>query len=163
VTLYVLIIQNPNQKIRIKNFKDEIYFSSFSYCDSDKNYIKKGAISRLNSSVEAEVILDGIHNPHSITSYNDKMFVCSSGSAKVFSFNLDEKILNLEFKGPDAFVRGLLPFEKNLIIGTSYSVGRTDSKFTNIIASLLFFNKKTEKVEKLVIPEFCNNVYSITK
>ena len=140
---------------------NSIFFSSFSYCDSNKNYIKKGVISRFNFDKRAEVLLDGLEQPHSLTSFRRRIYNCSSSSSKIISFDHKEKIVKLEYKGPDTFVRGVLPTDKFLYLGLSNAVGRTNSKFLNDTCALLRFDRKTGETKIFSIPKKYDNLYAI--
>ena len=144
--------------------RNNFFMTSFSYCDSNKNYIQNGAISAFGlSDYKTELFLDGFVQPHSLSFYNDKLYLASSADSKIFSINLNDKSICLEYKGPDVFVKGLLVTGENLYIGLNYSVGRTDSKFVNSEKGILKFNRITGESKKISLPPQSDNVYSIVK
>ena len=142
-------------------FKNNFYISSFSYCNSDGNYIKKGTVSKIDLGKTGSVIIDELVHPHSLTHYNEQLFVCSSKLSQILSFNFKKKDLKLEYKGIDAFVRGLLITDTFFYFGISYGIGRTGSNFNNPINGIFRFDRTTGETKKFPIPENCNNIYSI--
>jgi len=141
--------------------ENKIYISSFSYCDSNKNYIGRGVISVLDELGNAKVLMKDFEQPHSITSYKDRLYLCSSSKSEILSFNPDEKIVKLEHKGVNAFVRGLLVTEKFLYYGISSGSGRTGSKFTNKDTILFRLDESTQEIKRFSMPSFCDNLYSL--
>lgn len=140
---------------------DSLYFTSFSYCKSIENYISRGAVSNLISDSECEIILDCFEQPHSLVYFRDRFYVCSSNLAIVYSFNLQDTIPRIEYKGPDGYIRGLLITDNYLYIGISESIGRTNARFTKQTCRLLRFNKITGETKVISLPSEYNNVYSI--
>jgi len=142
-------------------FDKKIYLSSFTYCDPKKNYIKKGTITRLNFKNGPNILFEGLNDPHSLITFRDRMFICSSSSAQILSFNPNYKDIKLEYKGLDAFLRGILVTDRYLYFGVSYGIGRTDSKITNPIRGVFRFDRNTAETIKISVPDFCNNIYAI--
>lgn len=140
---------------------DSIYLSSFSYCDSQKTYVNKGAISKLNSSNKCEVLIEGISQPHSLYHFDDRVYFCASNMSTVFSVDLLEKNTRIEYKGPNLFIRGLLITRKYFYIGISESVDRTNPIFNNQTAGILRFNRDTGETKLIPIPAGYDNIYSI--
>lgn len=81
-----------------------IYLSSFSSCKSS-NSLENGTISKLNFAGNSSTIITGLDKPHSLKYFKNKLYITSSGTSKIFSY--DSSGMKLEYKGPDAFVRGL--------------------------------------------------------
>ena len=143
--------------------KDRLYLSSHSYCDREKSYVKKGIITKLDEKLHSLDVIEGFEQPHSPFSYKNRLFICSSAIACVMSIDTEEKSIKLEYKGIDAYTRGIVNTEKFLYIGTSFSVGRTNATFNNPNIGVLKFNKRTGDAKYFKIPEKCTNVYSIVK
>lgn len=142
---------------------DKLYISSFSYCNENKKYFSKGAISVINPiTMNAKMIVDKLKHPHSPVIFENRLYVCSSGDAAIFSINLQNNELKLEYKGIDAHARGLYITENYFFLGISHSIGRTKSSFTNPTFGLLKFNKFNGATERFLLPKNCNNVYMIT-
>lgn len=140
---------------------NKMYLSSFSFCDSNKNFINSGVISELDELGNANVLIRDLEKPHSIAPFKDRVFICSSSASKILSFNVDDKTVKLEHKTIDAFVRGLLITEKFMYYGISAGIGRTASQFTNKDSILFRFNKSNDETKKIPIPSFCDNIYGI--
>jgi len=147
-----------NDLCKIEN---KMYLSSFSYCDSEKNFINNGVISELDELGNTHVLIKDFEKPHSIASFKDRVYVCSSSASKILSFNVNDKAVKLEHKAIDAFVRGLLITEKYLYYGISAGIGRTASQFTNKDSLLFCVNKSNGEIKKIPIPSFCDNIYGI--
>lgn len=142
-------------------YENSFYLTSLSYCDPNKNYVKKGVISKLDDNLHAKMIIDKLEQPHSIITFKDRLYVCSSGMAMIFLVDLSDNTMKLEYKGIDAYVRGLLVTQNYLYIGISYSLGRTKSKFTNSTSGLLKFNRRNGETTHMPLPPNCNNIYAI--
>lgn len=161
-------IYNPFQCLHhhhineICEYDGTMYITSFSYCNSDKQYIKNGAIAKLDQEYGARIIIDKLVYPHSPKIFRNKLYVCSSGIASIFSINLSDNSIKLEYKGVDAHIRGLLVTDTYFYIGVNYSVGRTNSKFTNPTYGILQFNRDNGETKRIPLPPNCNNVYSIS-
>ena len=140
---------------------NSLYLLSHSYCDLNKNYIKKGVLSILSTTFQSTPLLDKFQHPHSLHSYNDRLFLCSSAIACIMSISLPEKI-KLEYKGIDAYARGLAVTKNFMYFGNSFSIGRTNSKFINPIFGLLKFNRQNGSTDFISLPEGCDNVYEVT-
>ena len=140
----------------------DLYLSSHSYCDKNKNFIKKGAISKLNSSLETTVINDKTVHPHSICFFNNQLYVCSSGLASIFSINIFNNSTQLEYKGTNAYIRGLLITKLYFYFGMSITKSRSESKFYNLESGILQFNRKTGEVKRIKISDSCDSIYAIT-
>jgi len=147
-----------NDIIMIDN---SMYFTSFSYCKYSRDYTSRGAVSELNKNNECNVILDGFEQPHSLILFRDRFYFCSSNLSTIYSFDLLKKNLRVEYKGPDAYIRGLLITDDYFYIGISESIGRTNSRFNKQACRLLRFNKNTGETTIIQIPSTYNNVYSI--
>jgi|TARA_B110000438_G_C15813170_1_gene650677 hypothetical protein len=146
----------------ICEYGGNLYLSSFSYCDSKKKYFEDGVISKLNpDNCNAEVLLTKLDQPHSPFFFDGRCYVCSSGIASILSFDLIKKSLKLEYKGIDAYTRGLLVTSSFFYLGVSYSLGRTNSKYANPTFGILRFNRLTGETRHIDIPKYCDNVYSI--
>lgn len=145
----------------ICNFNDNFYLSSFSYCEKTNEYKKQGLISRIDFNGNYQMIIDELEHPHSITCYRNKIYLCSSSSSKILSFDLNNNVLKLEYRGPDTFIRGLLPTDNFFYFGISATMGRTDSKTHNEACALLRLDRKTGETKKFSVPSYCNNIYSI--
>ena len=144
--------------------RNNFFMTSFSYCHNNKNFVENGAISSFRlSDYKTELFLDGFVKPHSLSFYNDKLYLVSSADSKIFSINLNDKSICLEYKGPDVFIKGLLVTDQHFYIGMNYSIGRTDSKFVNSVKGILKFNRITGETKKISLPPQSNNVYSIVK
>lgn len=102
-------------------FGNNVYLSSFSFCDSDV-IMENGAITKLNFSGKPDIIANNLDKPHSLKYFKHALYVTSSGSSSIFSINSGEK--NLEYKGPDVFVRGLVVTESYLYLGASLGIGK---------------------------------------
>ena len=137
------------------------YLTSQGYCDSKNNYVKKGSLAKLDDSFNAHTILDKFEQPHSLYFFRDRLYVCSSANAIVYSINLKDKSMRLEYKGVNAYTRGLLVTDNYFYIGTSFSVGRTNSKFTNPNFGILKFNRNNGETTRIDLPPNCNNIYTI--
>jgi hypothetical protein len=138
-----------------------LYMTAFSYCDKNKKYISKGNVSKLNSDFSAEVISDNLEMPHSLYYFRNRLYICSSGLAMVVSLDLNDNSLRLEYKGIDAFCRGILITDNYFYIGYSYSLERTNSKFTNTTSGIIQFNRETGESEKIILPSNINNIYDM--
>jgi len=158
---------NPFNCLHHHNINDicqcngNLYLSSFSYCDGDNRFIEKGAISKLDENCQAQMILDTFEMPHTLYFFRNKLYVCSSANAIIFSIDLRDKSVRLEYKGINAFTRGLLVTDNYFYIGISFSIGRTDSKFTNPNYGILKFNINTGETRKINLPPGSDNVYAI--
>mgnify|MGYP000008060242 FL=1 len=142
--------------------ENSLYLLSHSYCDENKIYIKKGALSKLEpDTFHANVLLDKFQHPHSLFSYDNRLFLCSSTIAGVLSVLLPNKI-KLEYKGIDVYARGLTITQNHIFIGNSFGIGRTNSKFKTSLCGLLKFNRKNGSAIFYDLPSGCDNVYSIT-
>lgn len=143
-------------------FQDQLLMSSLSYCDQEKNYIKKGALSKLDTSnFHAEVLIDKIVFPHSSTVFRDRLFLCSSLTSSIISIDHSLKDIKLEYKGIDVFVRGLVVTDNFFYIGNSQSLGRTNSPFKNPTTGILQVNRKTGETKRIPLPVYCDNIYDI--
>ena len=56
---------------------DSLYLSAHSYCDNGKKYVKKGVLAKLDKNFQASMVFDKFEQPHSIDSYENKIFICS--------------------------------------------------------------------------------------
>lgn len=139
-----------------------LYLSSLSYCDQNQNYIEKGAISRLDSNYKATVITDKLVSPHSLVWFRNRLYICSSANATVLSLDLAKNELRLEYKGLNAFTRGMLITDQFFYIGYSFSMNRTNSRFTNPTFGIIKFDRNTGETTRFELPASYNNVYSIT-
>ena len=139
---------------------EEMFMTSLSYCDENKKYVEKGALSKLDTEFNAKIINNKLRTPHSLQSYKNKLYFCSSSQAALLSMNENEK-LKLEYKGIDAFMRGVLITNDFFYIGYSTSLQRTNSKFVNPLYGILKINKKSGESIKIDLPQEYNNVYSI--
>jgi hypothetical protein len=139
---------------------NSLYLLSHSYCDLEKNYIKKGVLSILSDAFQATPLLDKFQHPHSLHSFHNRLFLCSSGIACIMSISLPERI-KLEYKGIDSYTRGLAVTKNFMYFGNSFSIGRTNSKFTNPIFGLLKFNRQTGITDFFPLPKGCDNVYAV--
>lgn len=139
--------------------ENSLYLSSFSFCESS-NSVESGAISKLNLHGKPIIVATDLNKPHSIKYFKKRLYVTSSGSSEILSFgsNGDKK---LEYKGPDAFVRGLVITENHIYFGTSWGMGRTNSKFTNKYKGVLRFDRTSGETKLTQIPEEYDNVYDI--
>ena len=72
-----------------------------------------------------------------------------------------DKAIKLEYKGIDAYTRGLVVTDKFFFIGFSFSVGRTNSKFVNPNFGILRFDRRTGETKRIPPPLNCDNVYDI--
>ena len=111
--------------------------------------------------MNTEIISNKLEQPHSPYHYRKRLYVCSSSQAIILSMNLQNKTTRIEFKGLNAYTRGLLVTDRFLYIGTSFSLGRTNSKFKNPNYGILKFSKDTGETKKIDLPKQYNNVYSI--
>ena len=145
----------------ICNVGSNLYLSSFSYCDKNKNDIAKGAISTLNVDYGADFFMDGFKKPHSVSYLKGKLYIASSADSSVLSIDPINKTSFLEYKGPDVYVKGLLVTDNNLYVGLNFSLGRTESKFTNDTKGILKVDRKTGEAIKISLPPQSDNVYSI--
>ena len=141
--------------------ENSLFMTSHSYCDTEKNLIKKGAISKIDEKMNVEIISDKLEQPHSLYYFRNRLYVCSSAQALVLSMNKNERKLRMEFKGLNAYTRGLLITDNYFYIGTSFGLGRTNSKFSNPNYGVLKFNRDTGETIKINIPSYCDNVYAI--
>jgi hypothetical protein len=144
----------------IFSIDDELYFSSFSYCQEEK-YFPSGCISKFNFNHVSEILINDLFHPHSLISYENKFYFCSSSASQILSYDVKTNNLHLEYKGPNTFIRGLLPTSTFLYFGLSNTLGRTNSKFNNVLCCILKFNKLTGETTKFDVPIYSNNVYSI--
>ena len=140
---------------------DVLYLSSHSYCDKNKTFIKKGAISKLNSLLRATVINNKTEHPHSICFFNGRLYTCSSGLASLFSIDTSNNFTQLEYKGTNAYIRGLLVTALYFYFGISITKSRSESKFYNLESGILRFNRKTGEVKRIKIPDTYDSVYAI--
>ncbi|KFM20078.1 hypothetical protein AAA799P11_00149 [Marine Group I thaumarchaeote SCGC AAA799-P11] len=140
---------------------DELYLSSHSYCDKNKNFIKKGAISKLNSSLQSTVLHSKTIHPHSVCFFNDRLYVCASGLASIFSIDISHNSTQLEYKGTNAYIRGLLVTKLYFYFGMSITKSRSESKFYNLESGVLQFNRKTGEVKRIKIPDIYDSIYAI--
>lgn len=139
--------------------ENSLYFSSFSFCESGDS-VESGAISKLSFSGKSTIVTTDLDKPHSIKYFQQKLYVTSSGSSQIFSLGSDgEK--KLEYKGPNAFIRGLTMTENYLYFGTSWGLGRTNSKFTNKHKGVLRFDRISGETRLFQIPDEYDNVYDI--
>ena len=92
--------------------------------------------------------------------YKNKLYLCSSSQALLLSLNQNNKI-KLEYKGLDAFMRGVLVINEFLYIGYSFSLRRTNSKFVNPVYGILKINRNSGEAKKIDLPQNCNNIISI--
>lgn len=145
----------------ICKFKGKIYLSSHSFCNKEKNLVKKGALSTLDENLHAHVILDVFEQPHSLYDNKNKLYLCSSATATVFSIDPKKNTIKLEYKGVNTYTRGLLVTDRYFYIGLSFSLGRTNSKFTNPNFGILQFNRDTGETTRIKLPTNCDNVYKI--
>jgi len=139
----------------------DLFVTSFSYCDANKNYVKKGALSKLNFDGTAKVLVDGFEKPHSLSFFNNKLYLVSSSTSKIFSIDPQTKNQTLEYKGLDVFAKGLLVTDEYFYLGLNYGIGRTDWKFTDPTTGILQINRKTRQSRKIPLPPKSDNVYSI--
>ena len=140
---------------------DVLYLSSHSYCDKNKTFIKKGAISKLNSSLRATVINNKTEHPHSIYFFNGRLYVSSGGLASIFSIDTLNDSTRLEYKGINAYIRGLLVTGLYFYFGMSITKSRSESKFYNLESGILQFNRKTGEVKRIKIPDIYDSIYAI--
>ena len=140
---------------------DVLYLSSHSYCDKNKTFIKKGAISKLNSSLRATVINNKTEHPHSICFFNSRLYVSSGGLASIFSIDTLNDSTRLEYKGINAYIRGLLVTGLYFYFGMSITKSRSESKFYNLESGILQFNRKTGEVKRIKIPDIYDSIYAI--
>ena len=138
-----------------------LYLSSHTHCDKNKTFIKKGAISKLNLSLQATVINNKTEHPHSITFFNNRLYACSSGLASIFSIDPSNDLTQLEYKGTNAYLRGLLITQSYFYFGMSISKSRSESKFYNMESGILQFNRKTGEVKRIKFPEIYDSIYAI--
>jgi hypothetical protein len=141
--------------------ENSLYMTSHSYCNKEKQLISKGVITKINQNMKAEIISDKMEQPHSPFYYKKRLYVCSSAQALVLSMNLEDASLRIEFKGLNAYTRGLLVTDQFMYIGTSFSLGRTNSKFKNPNYGILKFSKDTGETKKVNLPKEYDNVYGI--
>ncbi len=140
---------------------DLFYLSSHTYCDKNKTFVKKGAISKLNQLLQATVINTKTEHPHSICFFNDQLYVCSSGLASIFSIDVFNNFTQLEYKGTNAYIRGLLVTTLYIYFGMSITKSRSESKFYNLESGILQFNRKTGEVKRVKIPYIYDSIYAI--
>jgi hypothetical protein len=140
---------------------DSLYMSSHSYCNKEKELISKGVITKISNDMQVEVISDKFEQPHSPYFYRKRLYVCSSAHAMILSMDLEDRTLRIEFKGLNAYTRGLLVTDRHMYIGTSFSLGRTNSKFKNPNYGVLKFSKDTGETTKIELPKQYDNVYGI--
>ena len=141
--------------------EDSLYMSSHSYCNKEKELISKGVITKISNDMQVEVISDKLEQPHSPYFYRKRLYVCSSAHAMIISMDLEDRTLRIEFKGLNAYTRGLLVTDRHMYIGTSFSLGRTNSKFKNPNYGVLKFSKDTGETTKIELPKQYDNVYGI--
>ena len=141
--------------------KDELYLSSHSHCDKNKILIKKGAISKLNSSLQSTVLHAKTIHPHSVCFFNNRLYVCTSGLASIFSIDISNNSTQLEYKGTNAYIRGLLITKSYYYFGMSITKSRSESKFYNLESGVLQFNRKTGEVKRVKIPDIYDSIYAI--
>lgn len=138
-----------------------LYLSSHTHCDKNKSFIKKGAISKLDLSLQATVINNKTEHPHSITFFNNRLYVCSSGLSSIFSIDPFNDLTQIEYKGTNAYIRGLLITQSYFYFGMSITKSRSESKFYNLESGILQFNKKTGEVKRIKFPEIYDSIYAI--
>ena len=138
-----------------------LFLSSFSHCDADYNYKKKGSISVFNLHQKANVLIDGFEDPHSLCYFKNKLYLTSSSNSSVFSVDPKTKEKKLEYKGPEVYVKGLLVTDSHFYIGLNYSLERTGTTFTNKTTGLLMYNRTSGETKRMSLPPQANNVYSI--
>ena len=141
--------------------ENSLYMSSHTHCNKEKKIISKGVIVKFDSKMNAEIISNKLEQPHSPYYHRKRLYICSSSQAIILSMNLQNKTTRIEFKGLNAYTRGLLVTDRFLYIGTSFSLGRTNSKFKNPNYGILKFSKDTGETKKIDLPKQYNNVYSI--
>lgn len=145
----------------ICNCNGSLYLSSLSYCDQNQNYIEKGAISRLDNDYQATVITDKLVSPHSLVWFRNRLYVCSSANATVLSLDIIKNEPRLEYKGLNAFTRGIMVTDQFFYIGYSFSMNRTNSRFTNPTYGVIKFDRNSGETTRFELPRDYNNVYSI--
>ena len=138
----------------------EMFLTSMTYCDENNEYVDKGALSKLDSELKAKIFINKLKTPHTLQSYKNKLYLCSSSQALLLSLNQNNKI-KLEYKGLDAFMRGVLVINEFLYIGYSFSLRRTNSKFVNPVYGILKINRNSGEAKKIDLPQNCNNIISI--
>ncbi len=139
----------------------EMFVTSFSYCDTNKNYIKNGAVSKLTFDGKTVVLIDDFEKPHSLSFFKNKFYLVSSSTSKIFSIDPHTKKKTLEYKCSDVFVKGLLVTDEYFYLGLNSGIGRTDWKSTVPTTGILKINRKTSETKKISLPPQSNNVYSI--
>jgi len=142
-------------------YDNSFFLSAHTYCDKNKKYFKEGVIAKLNEKFEVIETMDKFRQPHSLVSFRDRLFVCSSSVSSVMSVNWKEKSVKLEYKGVDSYVKALLVTDEFFFIGLNYAVGRTNSKFKNPVSGLLKFNRWNGKTDYVELPEGCTDIYDI--
>ena len=115
----------------------------------------------MNGDIQVEIISDKLEQPHSPYYYKKRLYICSSAQAMILSMNLEDITLRIEFKWLNAYTRGLQVTDNYFYIGTSFGLGRTDSRFSNPNFGVLIFNKESGEVKKVNLLKNCNNVYAI--
>lgn len=142
-----------------------IYLASFSTCDEQKRYISRGAVTRFNHQFSAATIItDDLVAPHSLRIFDDRLYLCSSGSSSVVSLPLDvqQATTRLEFKTLNNFIRGLNVTADSFLIGLSRSAGRRNSApFTESINGILKYDRKDGTTTRIEMPSDCDNLYFI--
>jgi len=152
------------------NLNGVLYLSSFSYCNDVKEVIHKGAISKLDKKFQVNSTFEVLEHPHSITTFKNhsittfknRLYTCSSATASVISYDPTNNRAKLEYKGANAYARGLLVTQNYFYIGYSVGIGRTNSPFNNKVKGILKFNNRTGETIRIPLPEDCDNVYMIT-
>lgn len=141
--------------------EDSLYMSAHTHCNKEKEIISKGGIIKFDENMDIEIISDKLEQPHSPYYYKKKLYICSSSQAIILSINLENKTTRIEFKGLNAYTRGLLITDRFMYIGTSFSLGRTNSKFKNPNYGILKFSKDSGETKKIDLPKQYDNVYAI--
>ena len=140
-------------------YNEKYIFSSHSYC-KNKQLISKGGVFQSNLESAPELLYE-IEQPHSLLVSDDRIYLCASNFGSIISINLKTREKYLEYKGLDAYARGLLISNSFYYIGYSSSFARTNSNFNNSKSGVLIFNRNTGESNKVPMPENCDNIYSI--
>ena len=80
--------------------------------------------------------------------------------ASIFSIDTLNDSTRLEYKGINAYIRGLLVTGLYFYFGMSITKSRSESKFYNLESGILQFNRKTGEVKRIKIPDIYDSIVS---